>query len=245
MNVNHSSGAIIDYIVDQTNHYARECMSDDSFTKWVPVTDAEIQAYLGFVIIMGINRLPALRDYGRRDPAYHYGPVADHIPRDRFFEITRYLHFVDNSGILPRDHPNFDRLWKVRPIIDRISDRFLHSYNPHMENAVDEAMIPFKGRSSLKQYMPKKPVKRGFKVWVRADSFNGYICEFMMYVGKEGGRTEVGLGQKVVESLTRVLVGGHYHICFDNFFTGVELERLLADSIYSCGTIRSNKEHSR
>jgi len=113
-----------------------------------------------------------------------------------------------------------------------------------MENAVDEAMIPFKGRSSLKQYMPMKPVKRGFKVWVRADSFNGYICEFMVYVGKEGGRTEVGLGQKVVERLTRVLVGGHYHIYFDNFFTGVELEqRLLADGIYSCGTIRSNRKN--
>jgi len=28
-------------------------MSDDSFAKWVPVTDAEIQAYLGFVILMG------------------------------------------------------------------------------------------------------------------------------------------------------------------------------------------------
>ena len=66
----------------------------------------------------------------------------------------------------------------------------------------------------------------------------------MVYVGKEGGRTEVGLGQ-VVERLTRVLVGGHYHIYFDNFFTGVELERLLADSIYACGTIRSNKQHSR
>ena len=63
-----------------------------------------------------------------------------------------------------------------------------------------------------------------------------------MYVGKEGGRTEVGLGQKVVERLTRVLVGGHYHIYFDNF-TGVELERLLADGIYSCGTIRSNRKN--
>ena len=193
---------------------------------------------------MGINRLPALRDYWRRDPAYHYGPIADHIPRDRFFEITRYLHFVDNSTLLPRDHPNFDRLWKVRPIIDRVSDRFLHNYNPHMENAVDEAMIPFKGRSSLKQYMPKKPVRRGFKVWVRADSLNGYICEFTVYVGKEGGRTEVGLGQKVVERLTRVLIGGHYHIYFDNFFTGVGLEQsLLADGIYSCGTIRSNRKN--
>lgn len=30
-------------------------------------------------------------------------------------------------------------------------------------------MIRFKGRSTLKQYMPNKPIKRGYKVWVRAD----------------------------------------------------------------------------
>ena len=27
----------------------------------------------------------------------------------------------------------------------------------------------------MKQYMPKKPTKRGFKVWVRGDSSNGYV----------------------------------------------------------------------
>ena len=173
-----------------------------------------------------------------------YGPVADRIPRDRFFEISRYLHFVDNSEILPHSHPNFDRLWKVRPIINMVSETFLNSYNPHMQNAVDEAMIPFKGRSSLKQYMPKKPVKRGFKVWVRADSLNGYICQFAVYVGKEGERVEVGLGQKVVEKLTRKLVGGQYHIYYDNFFTGAELaQNLPADGIYSCGTILSKRKH--
>ena len=39
-------------------------------------------------------------------------------------------------------------------------------------------MIPFQGRSTLKQYMPAKPVKRGIKVWCRADTHNGYMCEF-------------------------------------------------------------------
>ena len=139
-------------------------MGDDAFAKWVPVTAAEIEAFLGFMILMGINRLPALRDYWRCDPAYHYGPIADRIPRDGFFEISRYLHFVDNSEILPPNHPNYDRIWKVRAIVNMVSETFLCNYNPHMQNAVDEAMIPFKGRSSLKQYMPKKPVKRGFKV---------------------------------------------------------------------------------
>ena len=43
---------------------------------------------------------------------------------------------------------------------------------------VDEAMIPFQGRSSLKQYLPKKPVKHGIKVWCLADSSNGYVQRF-------------------------------------------------------------------
>ena len=61
------SAAVIEYIVNEMNRYARECMGDDAFAKWVPVTAAEIEAYLGFIILMGINRLPALRDYWHCD----------------------------------------------------------------------------------------------------------------------------------------------------------------------------------
>ena len=35
------------------------------------------------------------------------------------------------------------------------------------------------------QYVPKKPIKRGFKVWVRADSDNGFVCEYQVYCRKE------------------------------------------------------------
>ena len=57
-------------------------------------------------------------------------------------------------------------------------------YNPHRDISIDEAMIKFKGRSSMKQYMPKKPIKRGFKVWVRGDAINGYVSELEVYAGK-------------------------------------------------------------
>ena len=46
-------------------------------------------------------------------------------------------------------------------------------------------MIPFKGRLSLKQYMPLKPVKRGIKVWECADSSNGFVCDLEVYTGKQ------------------------------------------------------------
>ena len=73
-----------------------------------------------------------------------------------------------------------------------------------------EVMIAFKGRSSMKQYTPKKPTKRGFKVWMRADSNSGYVFQLECYTGKQGSTTEVGLGGNVVTCLTWDLVGQHY-----------------------------------
>ena len=81
-----------------------------------------------------------------------------------------------------------------------MSHQFLTVYNPHCKASIDEAMVAFKGRSSMKQYVPKKPVKRGFKVWVRAGAVSGYVNEFNIYTGKVPG--ECGFGD-VVKRLTR------------------------------------------
>ena len=83
----------------------------------------------------------------------------------------------------------------------------------------------------MKQYMPMKPVKLGFKVWVRADSYNGHVCEFECYTGKKGDTTEVGLGGSVVTRLTRDLVGKSYHIYMDSFFSSVYLYQKLVENI--------------
>ena len=122
-------------------------------------------------------------------------------------------------------------------MIDHLSSRFTDLYNPHKEVVVDEAMIKFTGRSTLKQYMP---VKRGIKVWALADSHNGYFHKFQVYTGKEGSG-EKHLGQRVVKDLTRHLKGRNHHVFFDNFFTSEQLLRDLAeDNIFACGTARKD-----
>ena len=59
-------------------------------------------------------------------------------------------------------------------------------------------MVKFKGRSTLKQYQPLKSIKRGFKVWCRADSTSGYIDNFVVYTGKSDEGRTTSLGYKVV-----------------------------------------------
>ena len=138
---------------------------------------------------------------------------------------------MDNDTIAARGEDGYDRLAKVRPVITAVKDSFLASYAPHCQCAIDEAMVRFKGRSSLKQYLPMKPTKRGFKVWVRADSSNGFVCDLDVYTGKDGAVT-TNLGAKVVARLSRALMGGHYHLYFDNYFSSLPLfDSLLEDGL--------------
>ncbi|MCG8622593.1 MAG: transposase [Proteobacteria bacterium] len=112
--------------------------------------------------------------------------------------------------------------------------------NWHCEVSIDEAMIPFKGRSSRKQCLPLKPVKRGFRVWAMSDATNGYMCDFDVYTGATCGR-EVVLGEKVLSSDS--IMGRHHQLYFDNYFTSVNLlSTLLNKGTYACGTIRTNRK---
>ena len=79
-------------------------------------------------------------------------------------------------------------------------------------------MVSFKGRSSLKQYMPNKSIKRGYKIWYRCDSRNGYTCCFQVYTGKVGETSEKNLGARVVTDLSKGVLNKGFHLYFDNFF---------------------------
>ena len=102
-------------------------------------------AYFGFQILMGIVEEPELRDYWSRDPRLRYAPISTRISRDRFEELTRYIHFVDNGTLPKRGEVGYHRLQKVQPVIDIVRKQCLEVYEPRKENSIDEAMIPFKG----------------------------------------------------------------------------------------------------
>ena len=148
-------------------------MEPEKYSLWCGVTAEDIEAFIGFSFLMGLNPKPSVEDYWKKNPIYTYPPINKRISRDRYRDINRYLHFVDNSTLAPRGAPGYDKLGKIRPLLDYLQSQYKDLYNPGRDLSVDEAMIKFHGRSSLKQYMPMKPIKRGIKVWVLADSSNG------------------------------------------------------------------------
>ena len=94
-------------------------------------------------------------------------------------------------------------------------------------------MVGFKGCSSLKQYLPMKSTKRGFKIWCVCDAATGYMCNFEVYTGAGQAKIHGGLDPHVVLQPYKGL--GH-------FFT-VDLACHLLDwNSYCCGTARSDRK---
>ena len=81
------------------------------------------------------------------------------MKRERFKEILRILHFLNNEDVVPRNHPAHNRAFKVRWLIDYLNERFLRSIEPEVEQSVDEHMIKYKGRSIMRQHIKKTRIR--------------------------------------------------------------------------------------
>lgn len=132
----------------------------------------------------------------------------------------------------------------MRPIIEKLNVSFKNNFFGTREISVDESMIKFKGRSSIKQYNPMKPIKRGYKIWSMADQ-KGYMLAFKVYQGKEENVSSefenYGLGERVVLKLTKSVWNEYREIYFDNYFCSPKLlQKLHVERTLGCGTIRSN-----
>lgn len=235
---------LIEQIVLEMNRYARECIAMKPDPEWFDTTLTEVKAFLGLHLLFGIKQLPATRLYWSSDPLIGVTAVQKVMSRNRFDKLSQYLHVNNNANQVPRENPVDDKLFKVRPVLDRVVECCKMELRPDKNLSVDEAMVKFKGRLGMKQYMPMKPVKRGLKVWEIAEASSGFVCDFQVYTGKrQDGATEHNLGYPVVYDLTRNITGKNHHVFCDNFFTSVKLaEDLLPDNIYLCGTTRANRK---
>ena len=228
--------AILDRILFETN------LRSVQKNKPALVTKGELLSFLGINIVMGYNPMHAIVDYWRDGDDLGVPCIKKTMARERFLTILRNLHLNDNSKIDPSAK---DKLYKVRPLVEALNANFQKVKQPEEHLSVDESMIKFKGRSSLKQYNPMKPIKRGFKLWCLADD-KGYVYKFDVYCGKSQGKensSTLGLGGNVVMDLVNHLPSRYHKVYFDNFFSSIPLmESLRLKKILACATIRPTRK---
>jgi len=190
----------------------------------------ELKRYIGILIYNSICVIPNIRDYW----SDHLGisHIYKSLSQKRFEEIRRYLHFNDNSKILDRQHPNFDRLHKIRPLIDHLNDKFNSILYPR-DLSLDEQICATKARSYLKKYMSAKPHKWGFEFFVLCDS-KGFSYQFEIYSGQANDKRfrlphepDLGASSNIVRLVVRLTINiernKNHRIYFDNFYTSIPL----------------------
>ncbi len=146
---------------------------------------------------------------------------------------------VDNSENLQRTDPNYNKLFKLGDIPEKLNKAFKEMYSPSRQLSLDEQMIGTKSRIGFLQYMPKKPKKFGIKLWALCESLSGYCLRYQIYTGKAAAGTEHGLAYRVVFDL---FLGRRFLSFFDNIYTSLKLVKdLLFRNTFSCGTVRVDR----
>lgn len=203
-------------------------------------TTNEYKQLIGASIITGCLRLPRLRMYYRSKLRI---PAVTQLPRDRFFRLRNYMHFVDNL-IVSEETKQKNKLWKVQPIIDAFKNKSL-KLPLSVRLSVDEQILPFHGTTSLKQFVKGKPNPVGLKIFILA-SPNGLVLDFVVYEGAStwsGGQPnkDLGVAGTVVDYLLQRVPPGHT-VFVDRYFTSINLlNHLLERKITAVGTIVSNR----
>lgn len=240
---------LIDICVEETNRYANNYIASNNIppnsraAKWENTTRDEMRAFLALLLLTGISKRSSFELYWSTDPLIDMKGFREVMSRDRFMVILQFFHLVNNDNQLPRGDANYDKAFKIRSIIDYLVPKWQMYFGPDKELSVDESMIPFKGRTSLMQYMPAKPTKWGLKAWGLDEAETGYMYNWKLYLGKDGGRpADVPLGTHVVQTLAEPLFDKGHVIYMDNFFSSPALYKLLADNqTGACGTLRANR----
>ena len=128
---------------------------------------------LSLYLLAGIIQKPALLQYWSTDPLLQTSVFNHIMSRNRFQMILQFIHFVDNSLYDPKD-PNRDRLYKVRPMVEFLVNKFKSVCVPSKFISTDEELLLCKGQLIFKQYIPNKRARFGTNMFSLCED-SGYL----------------------------------------------------------------------
>jgi len=202
---------------------------------WRPTTAEELYAFLGVHLFMGIDRLPRTEMYWSQ--TFGHPLVTSLFSRDRFKQLLRFFRVV----ALDEDAADRNPLPHVRSLAAKLNAAFAAHAAPSQHLTLDEAMVAYKGRSPIKQYIPSKPHKWGYKIWCLAS--DDYLLHFEVYAGKEEAPSDAGATVDTVLRMTTAYQHQQHVLYTDNWFTSPALLHALAQrGIRLCGSVRSNRK---
>ena len=231
------------FLVDKTNDYAthklpKHTSARSLYNNWTNVTINEMKAFIGIILNMGILRLTRIKDYWSTSQTCNIPFFRQVMSRNRFSQIFNVLHIGEIDAT--------SKLDKVQEFIDLILQSCQPLYTLEKEIAIDESIVPFTGRASIKQYVKNKPNPWGLKIYALSGSKSGYMHNILLYAGKQTPLLQLPTHShttKVVLTLVDYLQDKGHDLYTDRFYTSVELADELTKLGFSItGTIQKSRK---
>ena len=135
---------------------------------------------------MGIVKKPTIATYWAEEATLNTPIFPGVMTRNRYQLLLRFIHFNDNDQAPAADSDNADRLYKIRPVIDHLFEKFQTNYCVNCYISIHESLLLWKGILIFKQYLPLTRSRFGIKIYkFVCESQIGYVYKFYVYVGKD------------------------------------------------------------
>lgn len=231
---------LLNMIITQSKEYALHRGKPDP-----KITVDELRVYIGILIVSGYSVQSRFESYWSSDPDLRNDLIYNSMRKNRFKQISQFLHFADMNN-----PSSTDKMWKLRPLTDRLKANMLKHFHPEQNLSYDESMIEYYGRHGMKQFLKDKPVPFGFKVWSLC-TCSGYMVNFEVYQGKcsrKKTEDEERFGKciaplfSMIKDFQNDVRSLPFSFYFDNLFTGFPaLIHLKLLGYNGTGTIRENR----
>ena len=232
---------MIDRIAAESNKYYERKQRDKGVAedeiKQLGLDRARLKLFFACIIMLGVYDVPDT-DLIWNSKGLGFEWVASRITKHHFDYVLQNLHFVDNDNDDPMcDSGTTDKLWKLRWFLDEVVGSFSKHFIPGRDLSADEHMVASKARIFFRQYMPKKPIKRGFKVWMLCDAETGYCRRKGHYLVDAPQRQCVICGRRPRSKVREMRLANVFDTL--SWFSSEKIQ-FMTDIAHACDEVRKH-----
>ena len=219
-------------------------LENSRLAKWEPITEADMRRFIALTVAIGLTKQQDLSDYWSTDEIVRIPFYSKVMSRKQFCNILSYFHLANNDNYIPRGQEGHDPLYKLGTAFKDITTSFQTLWNPGQEIAIDEGLVPFKGKVKFKVYNPAKPSKYGIKSYELCDGINAFCLQYAIYSGASGEAvSKFGKVYDIVMQLISPYLNEGRILFVDNYYSSPVLFNSLAKyDTYATGTVRLNRK---
>lgn len=157
-----SSKDILHMNLEQINLCARRDKDNQEFR----LDEVQVLNFFGIIILIGYHCMPSEADYWYV------------ISRNYFQTTKKYIHLIDNTYLEENN-----KTIKVAPLhMYKKLNEALPQFGSNKSSSIDESLIPYFGRRSLKMFIKGEHNRLGYKLWIIARTVR---CPYMLDIYQE------------------------------------------------------------